>query len=109
MLVQLTLQAAIEWLIGGVWKVRAMLKNWTSGADRLANAARAAGFAMATPDDRPEDAPSPVPKLQASPSVASAWIAPLPQRALVVSRPQAVTYPAMFRDWVAGLNWRAPA
>jgi hypothetical protein len=109
MQVQLTLQAVVELLTGSVRKVWAMLKNWSNGADRLANAARAAGFAMATPDDRPEDAPSSAPKLQSSPSVATAWTAAVPQRALVVSRPRTVSYQSMFRDWFAGLNWRAPA
>jgi hypothetical protein len=94
-------------LIGSVRKVRAMLKNWSSGADRLANAARAAGFAMATPDDRPDESVASRP--QAAQPVAAAWTPASPQRALVVVVPRAPSYQSMFRDWVASLSWRAPA
>lgn len=94
-------------MVGDGWKVWAMLRNLTSGADRLANAARAAGFVMATPDDRPEDIPAVVTK--APEAMATAWTSAQPQRALVVVAPRAATYPAMFRDWMASFNWRAPA
>ena len=83
-----------------------MTRNWSSSADRLENLARAAGFAMATPDDRPEES-------QVAPRTAPrpVWTsAKPPSTSLVVHRQRRPdTYQAMFRDWVASLGWRAPA
>jgi hypothetical protein len=83
-----------------------MTRNWSSKSDRLANAARAAGFAMATPDDRPDDEPTVVP-LQAP--VLKSHRSPAPQRALVIVTPRPVGLQTTFRDWMATLTWRAPA
>jgi hypothetical protein len=92
-----------------------MRKNWSSGADRLADTARAAGFAMATPDDQPDDdfnqtrsaavVPVPAPGRPQRP----VWSASSPTRALVVAAPATTSYQTLFRDWMASLTWRAPA
>jgi hypothetical protein len=81
-----------------------MGKNGSSGADTLAKAVRAAGFAMATPDDRPEDTPAVI----AQP-LKTTWTSAAPQRALVVAAPQPVSFQTMVREWMASLTWRAPA
>jgi hypothetical protein len=94
-------------LTGSVWKVRTMTRNWSSRSDRLASAARAAGYAMATPDDRPDDLPAEAP-VQA-PAVKSSWTPASPQRALIVAPARPTSMQATFRDWMAALTWRAPA
>jgi hypothetical protein len=84
-----------------------------NGADRLALTARAAGFAMATPDDRPED---PVPAVATAVAVrtASTWRPAQPARSLsapALSSPASrrTNMQASIRDWMAALTWRAPA
>ena len=79
----------------------------TIGLERLASAARAAGFAMATPDDRPEDVPAS--STQAVSVAKSNWTSAAPQRALVVVAARPVSLQASVRDWFASLSWRAPA
>jgi hypothetical protein len=92
---------------GSVWKVRTMTRNWSSRSDRLASAARAAGYAMATPDDRPDDPPAaaPLPVV----AVKSSWTPASPQRALIVAPARPTSMQATFREWMAALTWRAPA
>ena len=107
MWLELTLQDSIAYVDRQCSEGAAMAKNWSSGADRLANAARAAGFAMATPDDRPDDTPAP--SRQARHVAVSAWTPASPQRAIVVAKTRAPSFQSMFRDWMAALNWRAPA
>ena len=62
---------------------------------------------MATPDDRPEDAPAMAP--ERVPVAKSNWTPAAPQRALIVAKPRPVGMQAAFRDWMATLSWRAPA
>ena len=84
-----------------------MMRNGSSSTDRLSRLAMAAGFAMATPDDRPEEvAPAPV---RATPR--PVWTSAQPSTSLVVRQQQRRpdTYHAMIRAWVASLGWRAPA
>ena len=84
-----------------------MGRNRTNGLDNLANAAKAAGFAMATPDDRPEDTPSPV---KNSATVAkSGWTSAEPSRALVLSGANVRRAQTSWREWMASFTWRAPA
>lgn len=83
-------------------------KNWSSGADRLADTAHAAGFAMATPDDRPDDAPASVPST-ALVTQPGGWQSATPTRALVVATPRAQGLQTSLREWMASLTWRAPA
>jgi hypothetical protein len=85
-----------------------MAKIWLSGAERLANTARAAGYAMATPDDH-ADTPIKAEPQPAQPAT-SAWTTALPQsRAVVVTAPRAVKPHWTLREWMAALTWRAPA
>jgi len=107
MRLELTLRDSVAYVDRQCSEGAAMAKNWSSGADRLANAARAAGFAMATPDDRPDDAP--VANYQTKQTAISAWTPASPHRAIVVAKPRAPSFQSMFRDWMAALNWRAPA
>lgn len=84
-----------------------MTRNWSSGAERLANVARAAGFAMATPDDLPEDVSEKPPAEPAK--TVTGWKSVSPGKELVVASPRQAGLPTLFRDWMASLNWRAPA
>ena len=80
-----------------------MGRNRTNGLDNLANVAKAAGFAMATP----EDTPAP---LKNSAAVAkSGWTAAEPSRALVISGAKVRSAQTSWREWMASFSWRAPA
>ena len=84
-----------------------MSRNRTIGFDNLSNAARAAGFAMATPDDRPEDIP-----VQHTPEITatkSNWTSAAPNRSMIVAAPRSAGLQSTLRDWFASIGWRAPA
>ena len=84
-----------------------MGRNRTNGLDNLANVAKAAGFAMATPDDRPEDTPAPF--KNAAAVAKSSWTVAEPSRALVISGANVRSAQTTWREWVASFSWRAPA
>lgn len=84
-----------------------MGRNRTNGLDNLANAAKAAGFAMATPDDRPEDTPSSNRRPAAVSK--SGWTSAEPSRALVLNGASVRSAQTSWREWMASFSWRAPA
>ena len=84
-----------------------MNRNRTIGFDNLSNVARAAGFAMATPDDRPEDVP--VKHTSEITATKSNWTSAIPNRSIVVAAPRSTNLQSSLRDWFASIGWRAPA
>jgi hypothetical protein len=89
-----------------------MSRNRSIGTDSLTNAARAAGFAMATPDDRPDDTFNNTfthaVSADSQPRLKSAWSSP-PATALVPAKAQRPGLQASIRDWFGAMSWRAPA
>ncbi len=82
--------------------------------NRLSDAARAAGFVMATPDDDAIADPSsparnqiaqPMPLLLES----AGWKSASPQRGLVVAPVRSASFQQSFLQWLASLTGRAPA
>lgn len=82
--------------------------------DRLSDAARAAGFVMATPDEDAGADPEHDGRKQPSPPLpllleSTGWKPASPQRALVVTSPRPATFQQSFLQWIASLTGRAPA